>query len=141
MKVNWDFKVIGNKSQDGVLHVDDKSTDFFRSSYSQNSADSLWTSQYKGRFTYNNNSDGAVFGPLSGKSVKIYVRMEGASFINAPPNHNELQKGQSTQPLASVGFYYPDPSDTEKQVSLNSQDDFTIGYEQRRIYKSIWVFN
>mgnify|MGYP001313952032 CR=1 FL=1 len=112
--VKIDVFTVNNESSDNVVESDDDSE---TSRNSQTSSEGLYTSSYKGRYSYGNCcSDGGVLGPFSGTSYKIFIDKGGTSAIDS----NTLTLGN----LDSFTYWSKDGS----SFSLGDVDNFTIGY-------------
>ncbi len=112
--VNIDVFTVNNESSDSVVESDDGPE---TSRTSQSSSGGLYSSSYKGRYSYANCcSDGGVLGPFSGDSYRIFVDKGGTSSIDS----NTLTLGS----LDSFTYWSKDGS----SFSLGSVDNFTIGY-------------
>jgi hypothetical protein len=114
--VKLDVFVSKNESQDGNP-VDDDAGETDLISQSQSASTGLYTSSYTGRYGYGSGkSDGAVIGPFSGSSYRIFIDLGGTSTINSNP----LSLGN----LDSFMYWSKDNS----SFALGAVDNFTIGY-------------
>jgi len=115
--VKLDVFVSNNTSQDSNP-VDDDAGETDLISQSQSATTGLYTSSYTGRYQYNSGkSDGAVIGPFSGSSYRIFIDLRGFSTINSSDN---LTLGN----LDSFTYWSKDNS----YFSLGDVDNFTVGY-------------
>ena len=84
--VKLDVFVSNNTSQDSNP-VDDDPGETDLISQSQSATTGLYTSSYTGRYQYNSGkSDGAVIGPFSGSSFRIFIDLKGFSTIYSSDN-------------------------------------------------------
>ena len=134
--VHLDAYTVGNTSSDNVTVSDDSnSTPWETNQESQNQSGGLYSSTYTTRATYSNGySDGAVIGPFSGSSYRIFIDLGGKSALT--PTHststsedtaasgvsgNDLGLGE----LSAFKFWSKDNS----SFSLGNVDNFTVGYK------------
>ena len=108
---------------------------------SQNQSAGLYSSTYTTRARYSDDySDGAVIGPFSGSSYRIFVDLVGKSSLNpthkvkTSPNEafiasgvigNDLGLGE----LVSFKFWSKDNSSFSLGGDNVSVDNFTVGYK------------
>jgi hypothetical protein len=124
--VDLDVFVSNNASPDDNP-VDDDAGETDLISQSQSATTGLYTSSYTGRYHYNTNkSDGAVIGPFSGSSYRIFIDLRGFSTI---PDHStdNLTLGN----LASFTFWSKDGSSfdlSDNESNEDPVDNFTVGY-------------
>ena len=136
-KVHLDLYTVSNTSSDSVIVTDDTVSggpdETVRES--QTVSDSLYSSTYAGRYAYNNSkSDGAVIGPFSGSSYRIFVDLGGKSSLNSSHNTSADEdlaaSGVSgydlgTGSLNSFTYWSKDGS----SFALGAVDNFTVGYK------------
>ena len=134
--VHLDAYTVGNASSDNVTVSDDQwnNSPWETTLESQNQSGGLYSSTYTTRATYSNNySDGAVIGPFSGSSYRIFVDLGGKSALTASHStstfENTTASGVSGNDLglgslASFKFWSKDNS----SFSLGNVDNFTVGY-------------
>jgi len=124
--VDLDVFVSNNASPDDNP-VDDDAGETDLISQSQSATTGLYTSSYTGRYHYNTNkSDGAVIGPFSGSSYRIFIDLRGFSTI---PDHStdNLTLGN----LASFTFWSKDGFSKDLEDNESNEDpvdNFTVGY-------------
>ena len=141
--VHLDAYTVGNASSDNVTVSDDQwnNSPWETTLESQNQSGGLYSSTYTTRATYSNNySDGAVIGPFSGSSYRIFVDLVGKSSLNpthkvkTSPNEafiasgvigNDLGLGE----LVSFKFWSKDNSSFSLGGDNVSVDNFTVGYK------------
>ena len=135
--VHLDAYTVGNASSDNVTVSDDSwnNSPWETTRESQNQSGGLYSSTYTTRATYSNNySDGAVIGPFSGSSYRIFVDLGGKSALTAThsttTSENTTASGVSGNDLgigdlASFKFWSKDNS----SLSLGNVDNFTVGYK------------
>ena len=134
--VHLDAYTVGNTSSDNVTVSDDMNTTPWETNLeSQNQSGGLYSSTYTTRAGYSNNfSDGAVIGPFSGSSYRIFVDLGGKSALTA--THSTSSSEDTTASgvsgndlglgsLASFKFWSKDNS----SFSLGNVDNFTVGYK------------
>lgn len=114
VNVYWDIYT-ENIYSDKVVVADDKASELNRHSQSQSSG--TYSSEYKARFKYKQNSDGGVIGPFKGEDFKVYVKMKERSSLDS----NTLTLGT----LDSVSYY----SKNNSIIALKDKSDFTIRYK------------
>ena len=117
--VDLDVFVSNNASPDSNP-VDDDAGETDLISQSQSASTGLYTSSYTGRYGYGSGkSDGAVIGPFSGSSYRIFIDLGGFSTI---PDHSSdnLTLGN----LDSFKYYSKDGT----SFALGAVDNFTVGY-------------
>ena len=133
-KVHLDLYTVSNTSSDSVIVTDDEISggpdETVRES--QTVSDSLYSSTYTGRYAYNNSkSDGAVIGPFSGSSYRIFVDRGGKSSLTSSHStssaENLAASGVSgydlgTGNLDSFTYWSKDNS----YFSLGTVDNFTV---------------
>ena len=136
-KVHLDLYTVSNTSSDSVIVTDDEISggpdETVRES--QTVSDSLYSSTYTGRYAYNNSkSDGAVIGPFSGSSYRIFVDRGGKSSLTSSHStssaENLAASGVSgydlgTGSLNSFTYWSKDGS----SFALGAVDNFTVGYK------------
>ena len=138
--VHLDAYTVGNTSSDNVTVSDDSnSTPWETNQESQNQSGGLYSSTYTTRATYSNNySDGAVIGPFSGSSYRIFVDLGGKSALTAShstsTSENTTASGVSGNDLgigdlASFKFWSKDNSSFSLGGDNVSVDNFTVGYK------------
>jgi len=111
--VDFDIFIANNESPDDV-EVSDETGETSRESQTSSSP---YSSTYTGRYHYSSGkSDGAVIGPFSGSSYRIFIDLGGTSTINSNP----LSLGN----LDSFMYWSKDNS----SFALGAVDNFTIGY-------------
>ena len=111
--VDFDIFIANNESPDEV-EVSDETGETSRESQTSSSP---YSSTYTGRYHYSSGkSDGAVIGPFSGSSYRIFIDLGGTSTINSNP----LSLGN----LDSFMYWSKDNS----SFALGAVDNFTIGY-------------
>ena len=122
--VNLDVFVSKNESQDGNP-VDDDAGETDLISQSQSASTGLYTSSYTGRYGYSSGkSDGAVIGPFSGSSYRIFIDLRGFSTINSSDN---LTLGN----LESFTYWSKDGFSLDLEDNESNEDpvdNFTVGY-------------
>jgi len=142
--VHLDAYTVGNTSSDNVIVSDDMnphSTPWETNQESQNQSAGLYSSTYTTRARYSDDySDGAVIGPFSGSSYRIFVDLIGKSSLNpthnvkTSPNEayiasgvigNDLGLGE----LVSFKFWSKDNSSFSLGGDNVSVDNFTVGYK------------
>jgi hypothetical protein len=121
--VDLDVFVSNNASPDDNP-VDDDAGETDLISQSQSATTGLYTSSYTGRYQYNSGkSDGAVIGPFSGSSYRIFIDLRGFSTINS--DNLTLGKLESFTYWSKDGFSL-DLEDNESNE--DPVDNFTVGY-------------
>ena len=122
--VKLDVFVSNNTSQDSNP-VDDDAGETDLISQSQSATTGLYTSSYTGRYQYNSGkSDGAVIGPFSGSSYRIFIDLRGFSTINSSDN---LTLGN----LESFTYWSKDGFSLDLEDNESNEDpvdNFTVGY-------------
>jgi hypothetical protein len=122
--VDLDVFVSNNASPD-ENPVDDDVGETDLISQSQSATTGLYTSSYTGRYHYNTNkSDGAVIGPFSGSSYRIFIDLRGFSTINSSDN---LTLGN----LESFTYWSKDGFSLDLEDNESNEDpvdNFTVGY-------------
>ena len=122
--VDLDVFVSNNASPDSNP-VDDDAGETDLISQSQSATTGLYTSSYTGRYHYNSGkSDGAVIGPFSGSSYRIFIDLDGTSTID---NSTALTLGN----LASFTFWSKDGFSKDLEDNESNEDpvdNFTVGY-------------
>jgi len=139
--VHLDAYTVGNASSDNVTVSDDQwnNSPWETTLESQNQSGGLYSSTYTTRATYSNNySDGAVIGPFSGSSYRIFVDLGGKSALTATHSTNTfantVASGVSGNDLglgelASFKFWSKDNSSFSLGGDNVSVDNFTVGYK------------
>jgi hypothetical protein len=139
-KVHLDAYTVGNTSSDNVTVSDDmNSTPWETNLESQNQSGGLYSSTYTTRAEYDDDfSDGAVIGPFSGSSYRIFVDLGGKSALTATHSTNTfantVASGVSGNDLglgelASFKFWSKDNSSFSLGGDNVSVDNFTVGYK------------
>jgi hypothetical protein len=122
--IKLDVFVSKNESPDDNP-VDDDAGETDLISQSQSASTGLYTSSYTGRYGYSSGkSDGAVIGPFSGNSYRIFIDLKGFSTIDSDDN---LTLGN----LASFTFWSKDGSSfdlSDNESNEDPVDNFTVGY-------------
>ncbi|MDP6216291.1 MAG: hypothetical protein QF649_03660, partial [SAR324 cluster bacterium] len=77
-----------------------------------------YSSKYTGRYSYKDNSDGAVIGPLSGSDFRVFVDLGGTSTID---NSTTL----TLDGLTTMKYFSGDGT----THSLGNHDNFTVGFK------------
>ena len=135
-KVHLDAYTVGNTSSDNVTVSDDmNSTPWETNQESQNQSGGLYSSTYTTRAKYDNNfSDGAVIGPFSGSSYRIFIDLGGKSALTATHSTSTAHKTEASGvsgndlglgDLSSFKFWSKD----NNSFSLGDVDNFTVGYK------------
>ena len=81
-----------------------------------------YSSKYTGRYSYKDNSDGAVIGPLSGSDFRVFVDLGGTSTID---NSTTLTLAGGTNGLTTMKYFSGDGT----THSLGNYDNFTVGFK------------
>jgi len=129
-KVHLDIYTVSNTSSDSVIVSDDPVTGGADETVreSQTVSDSLYSSTYTGRYAYNNSkSDGAVIGPFSGNTYRIFVDIGGTSTIDS----NELTLKGKSPGLDSFTYWSKDGFSLDLEDNESNEDpvdNFTVGY-------------
>jgi hypothetical protein len=136
-----DVFTASNASSDSVIVSDDDTGRDEASLESQSLSSGLYSSTYTGRFCYDSGkSDGAVIGPFSGSSYRIFVDLGGKSSLNpthvvkTSPDEAFIASGVSgndlgTGNLDSFTYWSKDNSSFALGGDNVSVDNFTVGYK------------
>ena len=81
-----------------------------------------YSSKYTGRYSYKDNSDGAVIGPLSGSDFRVFVDLGGTSTID---NSTTLTLAGGSNGLTTMKYFSGDGT----THSLGNYDNFTVGFK------------
>ena len=81
-----------------------------------------YSSKYTGRYSYKDNSDGAVIGPLSGSDFRVFVDLGGTSTID---NSTTLTLAGGSDGLTTMKYFSGDGT----THSLGNYDNFTVGFK------------
>ena len=135
--VHIDAYTVGNTISDNVTVSDDNwnNSPWETIQESQTQSGGLYSSTYTTRAKYNNNySDGAVIGPFSGSSYRIFIDLGGKSGLTSSHSTSTAENTEASGvsgndlglgDLSSFKFWSKDNS----SFSLGNVDNFTIGFK------------
>ena len=136
--VHLDAYTVGNTSSDNVIVSDDMnphSTPWETNQESQNQSAGLYSSTYTTRARYSDDySDGAVIGPFSGSSYRIFVDLVGKSSLTSSHSTNSAENLIASDNVSGYdlglgnldSFVYW--SKDNSSFALGDVDNFTVGY-------------